>query len=39
MTFNPKTLPQKSGILLMIKIMGKMVEEMKMILLLNLRLK
>ena len=39
MTLNPKNLLQKSGILLMIKIMDSMVKEMKMILLLNLKLK
>ena len=39
MTLNPKNLVQKSGILLMIKIMDSMVKVMKMILLLNLKLK
>ena len=39
MTLNPKYLLQKSGKLLMIKIMDNMVMEMKMILLLNLKLK
>ena len=39
MTLNPKNLLQKSGILSMIKIMDNMVKEMKMILLLNLKLK
>ena len=39
MTLNPKNLLQKSGILLIIKIMDSMVKEMKMILLLNLKLK
>ena len=36
---NPKNLLQKGGILLMIKIMDSMMKEMKMILLLNLKLK
>ena len=38
MTLNLKNSLQKSGILLMIKIVDSMVEEMKMILLLNLKL-
>ena len=38
MTLSLKNSLQKSGILLMIKIVDSMVEEMKMILLLNLKL-
>ena len=39
MTLNLKNLLQKSDILLMIKIIDSMVKEMRMILLLNLKLK
>ena len=39
MTFNPKNLLQKSGMLLMIKIIESMVKEMKTIQLLNFKLK